>query len=157
MKPLLNRIVSLTAAAVAITMFVGPAFAGPASKVARFDNDTGAMGEASYIIDAPSKHEIKYEAKGSGLGENGADQTDLFVIDVSKISSIGAISVKTKADTTDADSTVHEAGDSRLDSQGFRVTVESLTTDQLVISVRSDSSVSALSHVSFGILGAMYD
>lgn len=161
MKFTLNRFLSRTTGVIAFAMIVAPVFAaGPktdSNKIPRVDNITGQVSAASYNLESTSKYNIKFESKSSGLGENGADQTDTFVLDLSEINNFGAVSVKTKADTTTAYSTLSSVGSNNLDNQGFLVTVVDRTDDRIVISIRSDSNRSALSHVSFTIMTAMYD
>ncbi|MFP4056107.1 MAG: hypothetical protein ACLF0G_04490 [Candidatus Brocadiia bacterium] len=103
-----------------------------------------------YVVERDEDNTIKFEDAPVGLGEDGAHQTDEFVISVE--GDVTSVKVKTKAATGTATNDV-PLGGSVTDTLGFRTSLEPLGGGQYKLSVTSVSNRHALSHVEFEFEG----
>ncbi|MFW6163512.1 MAG: hypothetical protein ACODAJ_12140, partial [Planctomycetota bacterium] len=105
----------------------------------------------AYVVVRDASNTVKFEDAPTGLGEDGADETDTFRITVTGGGS--SVQVTTKAGrgqdsyTLDLDEVA-----SVMDSLGFRVTLESNESGTYTLSVTSEDNDHALSHIQFDFL-----
>jgi len=110
----------------------------------------GKFGQAiTYVVVQDGINRVKFEDATTGLGDDGAAQTDRFVMTVQGTTS--SVSVTTKAGTASSTTELPaQVGATALDSNGFRVTVEDISDDNVyTVSVTSQDNSKALSHVEF--------
>jgi len=104
----------------------------------------------TYVVVRDGTGAIKFEATTSGLGEDGAQETDVFLIRV-----VGAgshVHVKTKAGTGTAKLTLDfddDVGQAIEDSLGFSTELVSVEGDAFTFAVSSVSNEHALSNIEF--------
>jgi len=110
----------------------------------------GKFGKAvTYVVVQDGVNRVKFEDAATGLGEDGAVQTDRFTMTVQGTAE--SVTVTTKAGRQSATSTLPpQVGATTLDTLGFRVTVEAISEDNVyTLSVTSEANAHALSHVEF--------
>ncbi len=90
---------------------------------------------------------VKFGDASTGLGEDGAHQTDEFVIQVSDADT--SVDVTTKAATSEDTVTLNGAGDSASDALGFEIALVSISGATYTFAVESVDNPHALSHVVF--------
>ncbi|MFW6164252.1 MAG: hypothetical protein ACODAJ_15900, partial [Planctomycetota bacterium] len=100
----------------------------------------GKFGQAvTYVVVQDGVTRVKFEDAEEGcLGEDGAQETDRFVMTVT--GTTNSVSVTTKAGTSEATTTFDnpQPGDTQSDSLGFEITIENVEGDQTT----DDSSTS---------------
>lgn len=146
----------LTAGALSLTLLLCASTASAAPEV--ISPDSSAAVQRTEHLDAgdqtaPVQYvvlrngaSVKYEDAPEGLGEDGASQTDTFVIRVRNAGD--SVTVETKAARNLATS-ISGVGDSHLDANGFRVSLVSIDGEYYTITVKSEGARYALSHVTF--------
>lgn len=115
------------------------------ASVARTDDDGDAL--MAYLVVQDNDHTIKYEDATVGLGEDGAIESDLFVIEVENAGD--TVRVETKAGQGVAE-WISGEGDSNVDANGFLIELVSISGTTYTLRLSSTSDVDeALSHVTF--------
>ena len=132
-----------------------PAWAGEISvtspqagstSVTRTD-DAGNQSQMPYVVVRDSTNTVKYEDATLGLGEDGAIESDLFVINVANAGDTVRVETKAGRDTAEW---VSGESDSDVDDNGFMVEVVSISGNTYTLRLSSTPAVEeALSHVTF--------
>ena len=156
-KPKLMAIVG----AVAVALAAGPVWASGAAtvtspgagsaSVVRTDDDGDA--HMAYEVVQDSANSIKYEDATVGLGEDGAIESDLFVIEVENAGD--TVRVETKAGQ-DVAEWISGESDSNVDANGFHVELVSVSGTTYTLRLSSTTDVEeALSHVTFSFYSGL--
>lgn len=109
------------------------------------DGDGGSE-HVRYVVENHGRR-VKFEDAPVGLGEDGAHQSDRFVIDVHNGGQ--QVGVITKAAWAQDANMLTGVGDEVLDSLGFRTRLVSIDGGTYTLVVTSESNQHALSHVEF--------
>lgn len=112
--------------------------------------ETGDVTDLTYTVVRDQANQVKFENAPVGLGENGAEQTDQFVIETAGEAS--SVSVETKAGRGVA---LNYIGEEVTDSNGFTVRLLAHEGNKYTFGCTSDSSTwtAALSHIEFTFNG----
>ncbi len=114
--------------------------------------DDSSAGLVTYVVVRDDDTSVKYQDAPVGLGEDGAVETDVFVITAD--SGGDSVTVETKASPETATVTVTGVGDSQLNDLGFRVDLIGIAGDTYTLAITSEGVDHALSHVTFTIAEA---
>jgi len=134
---------------------VGPAWAGDGTTVTSPESGsdtvvrTGDNGlfPMDYVVVRDSNNTVKFEDATVGLGEDGAIESDLFVIQVENAGD--TVRVETKAGR-DVSEWISGESDSDIDDNGFHCELVSIEGSTYTLRLTSTEAVdSALSHVTF--------
>lgn len=145
----------LLAGAVALSLVAGTAWAdgtevtspsaGTAS-VVRAGED-GSQSPMTYTVVRDSNNTVKFEDASRGLGEDGAIESDLFVIQVQNAGDTVRVETKAGRDTAQW---VSGESDFDVDANGFQVELVSISGNSYTLRLSSTPAVeAALSHVTF--------
>lgn len=96
---------------------------------------------------------VRFSDPTTCLGEDGANQTDTFTVELSTV--VMPVTVTTKAGTEEATSVLDSNGASVVDDLGFQVTLASIVGNTYTITVRSVANTRAMSHVDLAFPGAV--